>query len=130
MSEPQTETAIETLFEEERRYPPPPEFVAQANAKPDIYDIPFEEFWEREGASAGDVVRAVHVASRVGGSVCQVVRRWQVNVTYNCLDRHVEAGLGDRVAFYYEGEPTGDDASARRSRTSSCSTRWSARPTG
>ena len=40
--------AIETLFEEERRYPPPSEFAAHANAKEDIYDIPFEEFWERE----------------------------------------------------------------------------------
>ena len=50
----------------------------------------------------------------------------KVNVTYNCLDRHVEAGLGDRVAYYYEGEPTGTTPSARRSRTSSCSTRSSA----
>ena len=44
-----SDQAIETLFEEDRRYPPPPEFAAQANAKPEIYDIPFEEFWEREG---------------------------------------------------------------------------------
>ena len=34
----------------------------------------------------------------------------KLNVAYNCLDRHVEAGLGDRVAYYYEGEPAGDDA--------------------
>ena len=38
--------------------------------------------------------------------------RWsgggKINVTYNCLDRHVEAGLGNRVAFYYEGEPVGE----------------------
>ncbi|SDH77661.1 acetate--CoA ligase [Agrococcus jejuensis] len=35
--------------------------------------------------------------------------RWfadgQLNVAYNCLDRHVEAGLGDRVALHWEGEP-------------------------
>ena len=41
--------AIETMLLEERRYPPPAEFAAQANAQPDIYDVPFEEFWEREG---------------------------------------------------------------------------------
>ena len=29
----------------------------------------------------------------------------KLNVAYNCLDRHVEAGLGDRVAYYFEGEP-------------------------
>ena len=45
MSDP----AIETLLAEDRRYPPSPDFAAQANAKPDIYDVPFEEFWEREG---------------------------------------------------------------------------------
>src|SRR4026208_123880 len=45
MSDP----AIETLFDEQRRDPPPPECTAQANAKADIYDVPFEEFWEREG---------------------------------------------------------------------------------
>ena len=33
-----SDQAIETLFEEDRRYPPPPEFAAQANAKPGIYD--------------------------------------------------------------------------------------------
>ena len=42
----------------------------------------------------------------------------KLNVAYNCLDRHVEAGLGDRVAYYWEGEP-GDDRA--RSRTPSCS---------
>ena len=36
--------AIETMLLEERRYPPPEEFAAQANAKPDIYDEPFEAF--------------------------------------------------------------------------------------
>jgi len=29
----------------------------------------------------------------------------KLNVSYNCLDRHVEAGLGDRVAYHFEGEP-------------------------
>ena len=34
----------------------------------------------------------------------------KINVAYNCLDRHVEAGLGDKVAFYYEAEPEGERA--------------------
>ena len=42
---------IDTLLLEERRYPPPPEFAAQANAQPSIYDEDFEAFWEREGRS-------------------------------------------------------------------------------
>jgi acetyl-CoA synthetase len=43
-----TETqTIDTLFLEERRYPPSDEFAAQANAKPAIYDEDFESFWGR-----------------------------------------------------------------------------------
>ena len=42
-------SAIDTLLLEERRYPPPPGFAAQANAKTDIYERDFEEFWESEG---------------------------------------------------------------------------------
>src|SRR5205823_10693221 len=40
--------AIETILLEERRYEPPPDFAAQANAQPDIYERGFEEFWEAE----------------------------------------------------------------------------------
>jgi acetyl-CoA synthetase len=43
--------AIETMRLEERRYPPPPEFAAQANAKADIYDLDWEDFWRQEGLS-------------------------------------------------------------------------------
>ncbi|HYA08489.1 MAG TPA: acetyl-coenzyme A synthetase N-terminal domain-containing protein, partial [Gaiellaceae bacterium] len=44
-----SESAIETIFLEERRYPPPDNFAAHANAKADVYDESFESFWEREG---------------------------------------------------------------------------------
>jgi acetyl-CoA synthetase len=43
------EGTIDTLFLEERRFPPPAEFAAQSNAQPAIYDEDFETFWEREG---------------------------------------------------------------------------------
>ena len=46
---PVSDQTIETLLGEERRYPPPPEFAAQANAQPEIYDLSFDELWEREG---------------------------------------------------------------------------------
>ena len=104
MSDP----AIETLFEEDRRYPPPPDFAAQANAKADIYDVPFEGFWEREGRER--VTWFEPFTSLLEWELPYA--RWygggKINVTYNCLDRHVEAGLGNRVAFYYEGEPVGE----------------------
>src|SRR6185312_10994278 len=44
-----SDQTIETIFTEERRYPPPPEFAALAVARPDIYEREFEEFWESEG---------------------------------------------------------------------------------
>ena len=106
MSDP----AIETLFEEERRYPPPSAFAAQANAQADIYDIPFEEFWECEGRER--VTWFEPFTSLLEWNLPYA--RWfgggKLNVTYNCLDRHVEAGRGDRVAFYYEAEPVDERA--------------------
>jgi len=44
-----SDRAIETLLDEERRFPPDPAFAAQANAQPDIYDLDPDAFWEREG---------------------------------------------------------------------------------
>ena len=41
-----TDQTIETHQVEDRRYPPPPAFAAQAVAKPEIYERGFEEFWE------------------------------------------------------------------------------------
>jgi acetyl-CoA synthetase len=103
-----TERAIDTLLLEERRYPPAPEFAAQANAQPEIYDIPFEQFWEQEGRERVSWFEPFssllewelpYAKWYVGGTL---------NVAYNCLDRHVEAGRGDRVAFFFEGEPVED----------------------
>ncbi len=95
---------IDTLLAEERRYPPSPEFAAQANAKPEIYERSFEDLWTEE-------------AKRVTFfEPWQELYEWNLptakwyvggtlNVCFNCVDRHVEAGLGDRVAYHWEGEP-------------------------
>ena len=97
--------AIETILLEERRYPPPEDFAAQANAQPDIYERDFEEFWESE--ARGRVTwfepfdrllawEPPHAKWYLGG---------KLNVCFNCVDRHVESGNGDKVAYYWEGEP-------------------------
>ena len=49
MTETTQPQAIETMFLEERRYPPDASFSSQANAQPEIYERDFEEFWETEG---------------------------------------------------------------------------------
>jgi acetyl-CoA synthetase len=107
-SDSTSERTIETLFLEERRYPPQPEFAGRANAQRDVYEHGLEEFW------------AQHARDRVTWETpFERVLEWEppyakwfvggrLNVAYNCVDRHVENGLGDRVAYYWEGEPEGD----------------------
>ena len=100
--------AIETLLAEERRYPPSAEFAAQANAQPSLYDVPFEELWEREGRERvtwfepfGELYEweLPYAKWYLGG---------KLNACFNCVDRHVDAARGDKVAYYWEGEPDGD----------------------
>ena len=72
-----TTPAIETMQLEERRYPPPPDFAAQANAQPDIYERGFEEFWEQEGRERVSWFQAFDKLLRVGAAVREVVPRRQ-----------------------------------------------------
>ena len=89
-------------------YPPTDEFALQANATAAIYDDAEADrlaFWARQAnrldwsRSYTDVLdwsEAPFAKWFVGG---------KLNVAYNCVDRHVEAGHGNRVAIYWEGEP-------------------------
>jgi acetyl-CoA synthetase len=100
--------AIDTMLLEERRYPPPPEFAAQANAQPEIYERAYDEFWEAEGR--GRVTWFEDFTALLDWK--PPYAKWYVggklNVCFNCVDRHVEAGLGERVAYHWEGEPEGE----------------------
>ncbi|HEY8644909.1 MAG TPA: acetate--CoA ligase [Gaiellaceae bacterium] len=100
--------AIETMFLEERRYPPSEEFAAQANAKPDIYDESFEAFWEREGRERLTWFEPFTELFEWKPPYAKWFLDGRLNVCFNCVDRHVEAGRGDKVAFYWEGEPEGE----------------------
>jgi acetyl-CoA synthetase len=99
--------AIETMFLEERRYPPPPDFAAQANAQQDLYELDFEELWAKEAERVTWFEpwttllewEPPYAKWYVGG---------KLNVCFNCVDRHVEAGNGGNVAYYWEGEPVDD----------------------
>src|SRR5262249_51416435 len=88
--------AIETMLAEERRYPPPPEFAARANATDEVYSRSFEEFWEGEGRE-----RVSWFEPFTGLYEWELpYARWylggKLNVCFNCVDRHVEAGLGEK----------------------------------
>ena len=99
---------LENLLHEERRFPPSPEFAAQAVAKAELYDQAAADrlaYWDQQARALTwatpwsqtlDWSDAPFAKWFVGGTL---------NVAYNCVDRHVEAGHGDRVAIHFEGEP-------------------------
>ncbi|MBW0101917.1 acetate--CoA ligase [Pseudonocardia sp. KRD291] len=98
---------LSNLSTESRAFPPSEEFAAQANATAELYDradADREAFWAEQAdrlswSRKWDKVlewNAPFAKWFVGG---------QLNVAYNCVDRHVEEGNGDRVALYWEGEP-------------------------
>jgi acetyl-CoA synthetase len=100
--------AIETMFLEERRYPPPEDFAAQANAQPDIYDRDFEEFWETEARKRVTWFEPFTELLDWQPPYAKWYLGAKLNVCFNCVDRHVEAGNGSKVAYHWEGEPEGD----------------------
>jgi acetyl-CoA synthetase len=102
------EAALSNLSREERRFPPSPEFAAQANVKPEIYAEAAQDrpaFWAKQAERLTWTKKWDQVLDWSNAPFAQWFVGGQLNVAYNCLDRHVEAGLGNRVAYYFEGEP-------------------------
>jgi acetyl-CoA synthetase len=102
-----TSSAIEALFEESRRFPPDPEFAAQANAKPDMYEEAerdYAGFWA-SWARRLEWIKPFTVTLEWNEPYARWFGDGQLNVSVNCLDRHVRAGRGEKIAYYYEGEP-------------------------
>ena len=103
----QDHESIENLSTEDRKFPPTSDFAAHANAKADLYELAEKDrlaFWDMQAKNLkwdkpwGKTLQweAPYAQWFVGGTL---------NASVNALDRHVEQGLGDRVAFYFEGEP-------------------------
>jgi len=99
---------IDALFLEERRYPPSAKFGAQANAQPDIYERNFDEFWETEGRERLTWFEPFDKLYEWEPPYARWYLGGKLNVCFNCVDRHVEAGRGDKVAYFWEGEPVGE----------------------
>ena len=102
------EHAIETMLLEERRYPPTEEFARQANAQPEIYAESFEAFWEREGRERVSWFEPFTELYEWKPPYAKWYLGGTLNVCFNCVDRHVDAGNGDKVAYHWEGEPEGE----------------------
>src|SRR2546429_1025532 len=97
--------AIESMQAEGRRYPAPPEFAKNANAKADIYNKPLEDFWREEAQKRVSWFKPFDRVLEWKLPYAKWFLGGKLNVCYNCVDRHVEAGRGDKVAYYWEGEP-------------------------
>jgi acetyl-CoA synthetase len=99
---------LSNLLHESRQFAPPPEFAQSANVKADIYAEANADRlafwatqakrldWAQEWDQVLDWSRPPFARWFVGG---------KINIAYNCLDRHVAAGRGSKVAIHWEGEP-------------------------
>jgi acetyl-CoA synthetase len=101
--------SLENLLHETRSFPPSKEFAAQANAKADLYEKASAdrlEFWAEQAREL--VTWKTPFTETLDWSGAPVARWFAdgtLNAAYNAVDRHVEAGHGDRVAIHFEGEP-------------------------
>ena len=102
---PSESDTIETLLKEQRRYPPDPAFAAQANAGPELYELTLEELWEREGRDRVSWFTPFTKLYEWELPYAKWYLGGTLNVCFNCVDRHVEAGNGERIAYHWEGEP-------------------------
>ena len=102
------EQAIEALLSEQRTFPPSPEFVAQSAIQDrslfERADADLQAFWAQEAESLS-WYRKWDTVLEWNPPFAKWFNGGQLNVSYNCLDRHVEAGRGNKIAYYWEGEP-------------------------
>jgi acetyl-CoA synthetase len=97
------EQRLEELLDVER-FDPPEEFVAQAN----ITEVESAEAWREAWAERARDLHWFQAWDTILDDSNPPFYKWftggKINASYNCLDRHVEAGIGDRVAFHWRGE--------------------------
>ena len=100
--------AIENLMQENRSFPPPAAFTAEANAQPGIYEeaeADYLAFWRKQALERITWFKEPTVTLDDSNAPFY---KWftdgELNLSYNCLDRHLES-QGDKVAYHWIGEP-------------------------
>jgi acetyl-CoA synthetase len=99
---------LSNLLHEVRHFDPSPEFAAAANVKSDAYRRAAADrlaFWAAAADRLTWDTRWTDVLDWSEAPFAKWFIGGRLNVSYNCLDRHVEAGHGDQVAYHWEGEP-------------------------
>src|SRR5947207_5321999 len=103
------EATIEALLAEGRTFPPPPGFKKTARiVDAEIYDEAerdFGGFGARQARELLDWTGERHTLLEWDLPFAKWFVGGTLNVSFNCIDRHVAAGHGDQVAYHWEGEP-------------------------
>jgi acetyl-CoA synthetase len=99
---------LENLYSETRQFPPPAELAANANVQATTYEQASNDrlgFWATQAERLAWTKPWDQVLDWSNPPFAKWFVGGQLNVAYNCVDRHVEAGRGDKVAIHWEGEP-------------------------
>jgi len=105
---PDQRPEIEALYGEGQAFPPDPAFAAQANATAALYeeaDRDIEAFWSRIATETITWAKPFTTTLEWDLPFAKWFVGGELNVAYNCVDRHVENGLGSKVAYHWIGEP-------------------------
>ncbi|MBJ87152.1 MAG: acetate--CoA ligase [Acidimicrobiaceae bacterium] len=101
--------AIEEFYTEDRSFPPSEAFQRGAlTADQTLYeeaDADYEAFWARQARELLTWSQDFHTTLEWDLPYAKWFLGGELNITYNCLDRHIENGNGEKVAFHWEGEP-------------------------
>jgi acetyl-CoA synthetase len=106
-----SEETLSNLMHENRRFEPPADLAADANVKAEVYaeaDADRLAFWEKAAERLSWDTRWDRVLDWDNAPFAKWFVGGKINAAYNCVDRHVEAGNGDKVAYHWVGEPEGD----------------------
>ncbi len=99
---------LSNLLHENRKFPPSEQFAGSANVKADAYDEANADrlaFWAKQAERLTWDTRWRDVLDWSEAPFAKWFVGGTLNVAYNCVDRHVDDGHGDQVAFHWEGEP-------------------------
>jgi len=108
-----SDETLENLLTEDRIFPPSSHFVAAANAGEQLYEDAAQDrlgFWEKQASFLQWEKPWTQTLDWSQAPVAKWFVNGELNVSVNCVDRHVAAGNGHRVAIHFEGEP-GDQQS-------------------
>jgi acetyl-CoA synthetase len=106
-----SEETLSNLMHEDRKFEPPADLAANANVKADAYETAKADrlaFWAEAAERLDWDTRWSEVLDWSNAPFAKWYVGGKLNAAYNCLDRHVEAGRGDKIAYHWVGEPEGD----------------------